>query len=87
MVQKDTVSKNNNIDKYDSNDLMFENLKDNERQLEDNYSLNLHDMATVHFFDQLNFDNSDIDDNEMNYIEQFIYTCHISSGNLASCPF
>ena len=29
-------------------------------------------MATVQFLDQLNFDNSDIDDNEMNYIEQFI---------------
>ena len=72
MVQKDIVSKNINIDRYDSNDLTIENMKDNEWQLEDNNSSNLHDMATVHFFDQLNFDSSNIDDNEMNYIEQFI---------------
>ena len=29
-------------------------------------------MATAQFLDQLNFDNSGIDDNEMNDIEQFI---------------
>ena len=69
MVQKDIVSKNINIDRYDSNDLTIENMKDNEWQLEDNNSSNLHDMATVQFLDQLNFDNSDIDDNAMNCIE------------------
>ena len=37
-VQKDTVPKNINIDKYDYNDLTIENLKDNERQLEDSNS-------------------------------------------------
>ena len=69
MVQKDIVSKNINIDRYDSNDLTIENMKDNEWQLEDNNSSNLHDMATVQFLEQLNFDNSDIDDNAMNCIE------------------
>ena len=49
--------------------LTIENMKDNEWQLEDNNSSNLHDMATVQFLDQLNFDNSDIDDNAMNCIE------------------
>ena len=29
-------------------------------------------MATIQFLDQQIFDKSDIDDNEMNYIEQFI---------------
>ena len=47
-------------------------MKNNERQLEDNNSSNLNDMATAQFLDQLNFDNSGIDDNEMNDIEQFI---------------
>ena len=69
MVQKYIVSKNINIDRYDSNDLTIENIKDNEWQLEDNKSSKLHDMATVQFLDQLNFDNSDIDDNAMNCIE------------------
>ena len=53
-VQKDTVPKNINIDKYDYNDLTIENLKDNERQLEDSNSKNLDDIATVQFLDQLN---------------------------------
>ena len=29
-------------------------------------------MTTAQFLDQLNFDNSDIDDNEMSCIEKFI---------------
>ena len=40
--------------------LTIENLKDNKRQLEDNNSSNLHDMATVQFLDQQNVDNNDI---------------------------
>ena len=59
-----------NIYKYDFNDLTIENLKDDERQLEDNNSSNLQDMVKFQFFDQLNSDNSDIDDNEINYIQQ-----------------
>ena len=64
--------KKNDSYKYDSNDLTIENLKDNTRQLEDNNSSNLHDMAAVQFLDQLNFDNSDIA-NEMNYIYRMRY--------------
>ena len=64
--------KKNDSYKYDSNDLTIENLKDNTKQLEDNNSSNLHDMAAVQFLDQLNFDNSDIT-NEINYIYRMRY--------------
>ena len=72
IVQKHTVSKDNDIDKSDSNDPTIKNLKDNKGQLEDNDNLNLHDMATVQFLDQLNFDNGDLDDDEIEYIEELI---------------
>ena len=72
IVQKHTVPKNNNSDKSDSHDPTIKNLKNNKRDLEDNKNLNLHDMATVQFLDELNFDNGDLDDDEMDYIEEFI---------------
>ena len=72
IVQKHTVSKNNNSDKSDSHDPTIKNLKNNERDLDDNKNLNPHDMATVQFLDELNFNNGDLDDDEMDYIEEFI---------------
>ena len=72
IVQKHTVSKNNNSDKSDSNDQTIKNLNDNKGHLEDNDNLNLHAMATVQFLDQLNFDNGDLDDDEIDYIEELL---------------
>ena len=65
MIQKETVPKKKSINII----LTIENLKDNERQIEHENSSNLHDKATVQFLDQLNFDNSNIDENEMNCTE------------------
>ena len=65
MIQKETVPKKKSINIT----LTIENLKDNERQIEHENSSNLHDKATVQFLDQLNFDNSNIDENEMNCTE------------------
>ena len=65
MIQKEIVPTKISINII----LTIENLKDNERQIEHENSSNLHDKATVQFLDQLNFDNSNIDENEMNCTE------------------
>ena len=72
IVENHTVPKNNNSDKSDSHDPTIKNLKNNKRDLDDNKNLNPHDMATVQFLDELNFNNGDLDDDEMDYIEEFI---------------
>ena len=66
------VPKKNNSDKSDSNDQTIKNLNDNKEHLVDNDNLNLHAMATVQFLDQLNFDNGDLDDDEIDYIEELL---------------
>ena len=38
----------------------------------DNDNLNLLAIATVKILDELKFDNGDLDDDEMDYIEEFI---------------
>ena len=72
IVENHTVPKNNNSDKSDSNDQTIKNLNDNKGHLEDNDNLNLNAMATVQFLDQLNFDNGDLDDDEIDYIEELL---------------
>ena len=72
MVENHTVPKKNNSDKSDSNDQTIKNLNDNKEHLEDNDNLNLNAMATVQFLDKLNFDNGDLDDDEIDYIEELL---------------
>ena len=72
IVENHTVPKKNNSDKSDSNDQTIKNLNDNKGHLEDNDNLNLHAMATVQFLDELNFDNGDLDDDEIDYIEELL---------------
>ena len=72
MVENHTVPKKNNSHKSDYNDQTIKNLNDNKGHLEDNDNLNLHDMATVQFLDKLNFDNGDLDDDEIDYIEELL---------------
>ena len=72
ILEKHMVPKKNNSDKSDSNDQTIKNLNDNKEHLVDNDNLNLNAMATVQFLDQLNFDNGDLDDDEIDYIEELL---------------
>ena len=66
------MPKINNSNKYDSNDLTIKNKKDGKVYIEDEKASQSYRMEPVVFFDHLNFDNPNIDDSGIDYIEKSI---------------
>ena len=61
-----------NSTKYYSNDLTIKKKKDEEEYIEDGKTSQSYSMEAVAFFDRLNFDDPNIDESEIDYIENYI---------------
>ena len=72
IVQRDTIPKINNIDKYDSNDQTIKNKKYDKLYIQDEKTSKSYTMEAVAFFDRLIFDDLNNDKSEIDYIEKSI---------------
>ena len=72
VVLKNSVPKINNSTKYHSNDLTIKTKKDEKEYIEDEKNSQAYSMEAVAFFDRLNFDDPNIDESEIEYIENSI---------------
>ena len=72
VVLKNSVPKINNSNKYHSNDLTIKTKKDEKEYIEDEKTSQAYCMEAVAFFDRLNFDDPNIDESEIEYIENSI---------------
>ena len=72
MVQNNNTKSTDNIKKHDFIVPASKNLNDQNIQLQDEESSVPYDAAAVEYLDHINFENADFDDNENDYIEQFI---------------
>ena len=66
------MPKINNSSKYHSNDLTIKTKKDEKESIEDEKNSQAYSMESVAFFDRLNFDDPNIDESEIEYIENSI---------------
>ena len=66
------MQKNDNCNRYDSNDLTIKNKKVEKLYIEDKKTLESYTMEAIASFDQLNFDDPNIDEFEIDYIEDSI---------------
>ena len=72
MVQPNNTKSTDNIKKHDFIVPVFKNLNDQNIQLQDLESSIPYDTEAVKYLDHINFENADFDDNEIDYIEQYI---------------
>ena len=72
VVLKNYVPKINNNTKYHSNDLTIKTKKDEKEYIEDEKTSQAYSMEAVAFFDRLKFDDPNIDESEIEYIETSI---------------
>ena len=72
VVLKNSVPKINNSTKYHSNDLTIKTKKDEKEYIEDEKTSQAYCVEAVAFFDRLNFDDPNIDESEIEYIENSI---------------
>ena len=62
----------------------MKNQIDNKVQIEDKTVSHSYDMEAVEFLDHINFDTPDFEDDEIDYIEEYIYWCQVSKDRGAS---
>ena len=72
MVQTNNTKNTNNLPKTWLYCSSIQNLNDQNIQLQDEESSVPYDTEAVEYLDNIHFENTDFDDNENNYIEQFI---------------
>ena len=72
VVLKNYLPKINNSTKYHSNDLTIKTTKDEKEYIQDKKTSQAYSMEAVAFFDRLNFDDPNIDESEIEYIENSI---------------